>query len=353
MARSILQFAEGVNVKYYGAVGNGVTDDTAAIALAISAIPSTGGVLIFPPGTYVTSGGFTLAYPTAVIGYGKAGFDGATGAVSRVLCNSATATLFTVTAYHSRFENIALSNTAATAPTDGSAVVVAGDTLVQRVDFDSVSVNGFYINIDVQVGCSWSMENCWLYSPVLYGLKIRNTENGDAGDWAISNTNFFAAVYDSDAAIRMESSGGGKIINCKFNMAIDTKKFLHGIDVNIPAGGQTSILLISNSSFENVRGNGINASVISTGRFGYIFVTGSQFALYENTTGHAISITADTLGNSNGVIIANNIFLGGASVSAIDLTKINQVSITDNINYSFGSLLTQSGCTNVVGDGLT
>lgn len=40
-----------VNVKNYGAVGDGVTDDAPAILAAIAALPD-GGVLVFPPATY-------------------------------------------------------------------------------------------------------------------------------------------------------------------------------------------------------------------------------------------------------------------------------------------------------------
>lgn len=41
-----------INVSVYGAVGDGVTDDTEALLLAIDALPDTGGTLIFPTGTY-------------------------------------------------------------------------------------------------------------------------------------------------------------------------------------------------------------------------------------------------------------------------------------------------------------
>jgi hypothetical protein len=44
-----------INVKTYGATGNGSTDDTFAINRAISAIPSAGAQLYFPCGTYVIS----------------------------------------------------------------------------------------------------------------------------------------------------------------------------------------------------------------------------------------------------------------------------------------------------------
>ena len=44
-----------IDVTSFGATGNGTTDDTAAILVAVAAIPPTGGVLFFPPGTYKTT----------------------------------------------------------------------------------------------------------------------------------------------------------------------------------------------------------------------------------------------------------------------------------------------------------
>lgn len=41
-----------VNVKSYGALGDGSTNDSTAVTAAIAAIPATGGVLYFPAGTY-------------------------------------------------------------------------------------------------------------------------------------------------------------------------------------------------------------------------------------------------------------------------------------------------------------
>jgi len=43
---------ETVSVKDFGAVGDGVTDDTAAFNLAIAAVPSEGGTILIPSGTY-------------------------------------------------------------------------------------------------------------------------------------------------------------------------------------------------------------------------------------------------------------------------------------------------------------
>lgn len=49
---TIVAIPSVINVKAYGATGDGVTDDTAAIRAAIAAIELTGGILFFSPGTY-------------------------------------------------------------------------------------------------------------------------------------------------------------------------------------------------------------------------------------------------------------------------------------------------------------
>ena len=42
-----------INVRNFGAMGNGVTDDTAAFQAAINALPASGGVIVVPSGTYM------------------------------------------------------------------------------------------------------------------------------------------------------------------------------------------------------------------------------------------------------------------------------------------------------------
>ena len=56
---AIFRPAATINVKQYGAAGDGKTDDTAAIQAAIDAAPLAGATVQFPPGTYLVAPGKT------------------------------------------------------------------------------------------------------------------------------------------------------------------------------------------------------------------------------------------------------------------------------------------------------
>lgn len=62
-ARTVLaRLRDTINVKDFGAIGDGVADDTSAIQAALDAIPNSGAILLFPAGSYrVTT---TLILPT-------------------------------------------------------------------------------------------------------------------------------------------------------------------------------------------------------------------------------------------------------------------------------------------------
>lgn len=59
LAGKVLKSTFWLNVKDYGAQGDGATDDTAAIQAAINAVPASGGCVYFPKGAYITSAPLT------------------------------------------------------------------------------------------------------------------------------------------------------------------------------------------------------------------------------------------------------------------------------------------------------
>lgn len=335
------------NVEEYGAIGDGITDNTIAIDTAIAALDvNGGGVLYFPAGTYLTSGSHTLANPTIVLGDGSLNWnsDTVTASASMIECASTTATVFTITTPRGAFKDIAIVNTAGSPPSSGAGVEVSGAAVSQWINFHNVVIAKFYINVDVQTGSQWVMDSSLLIGAVQYNLKIDNTINPDAGDWNLSNSYFFGGSGNNTAAcIRIEGSGGGKIVNCKINQAAGGGSPQYGID--LASNETTSILLVSNSSFENL---GVTAIRITTtgGTWDYMTFIGNQFALYGGS-GNAIDINCGALGQVEWVNIHDNIFKG-AGTNAISLTNVNRVNIGGNHNVDFTNLLAQSGCTNIV-----
>lgn len=341
-------YLEWINVKDHGAEGDGSTDDTDYINGAISAIPSTGGILYFPPGEYYTTGGFELDYPTLVLGGGRAIHLG-TDAVTQVDCDSATAVLFTCNADWSLFQDIALKNVISSTPSAGSGIKVISSHNYQSVSYENVSVYGFYIDVDVQVGAYWTMNRCAVLGPVLYGLKIQNTVSVDVGDWNISNTNFNTGDYDPDSAIRIESSGGGKIVNCKINKSPSATYFTRGIDLYMADGDQTSNLLVANTSIENLSstGTGIYMATAGTGLYQHIMLVNNQISI-GNTSGYAIYMNSNTAGYLRRVSILGNMLSAqsGNTNAAIDLTNVNDGFAIGNIDKNFGSLISRTSCSN-------
>lgn len=57
-----------INVMAYGARGDGVTDDTAAIQAALNAVTADGGTVYLPQGTYLISAALSTANPTHLLG---------------------------------------------------------------------------------------------------------------------------------------------------------------------------------------------------------------------------------------------------------------------------------------------
>jgi hypothetical protein len=74
------RLAQVLNVKDFGATGNGSTDDTAAIQAALNATPSQGAVVFFPAGTYRVTATLTIPSVTDISG----GSGGITGTVKPV-----------------------------------------------------------------------------------------------------------------------------------------------------------------------------------------------------------------------------------------------------------------------------
>ena len=144
----------GVNVKDYGAVGNGTTDDTAAIATALA----TGRSVLFPAGTYLT-GAQTVASAGQIL-FGE-------GAASIILAQSAASNLFTVSADQVGFQDLRLNGAATGNVNTTFAIYTAAASparymTVERVVFSGAdAAHGFNNAIKFDTNSSYAtVVNC-------------------------------------------------------------------------------------------------------------------------------------------------------------------------------------------------
>jgi hypothetical protein len=156
---AIDKFSERVSVLDYGAVGDGVTDDTTAIAAAI--IGAAGGVLYFPGGSYKVSSALTINSALTVYGdYHN----------TLITTTSATANIFTVTSPYVRIIGLNL---------DSSATRSAGwyidinDTSYVQCSVTDCEMRNWIGGIRVK-GTSSTIESCKLYNGIATtGVAIR------------------------------------------------------------------------------------------------------------------------------------------------------------------------------------
>jgi hypothetical protein len=83
--RYVFRSRSAINVKDYGATGDGMTDDLTAIQSAIAALPSTGGTLFFPHGNYKCSDTLTFDQKWSVVLAGEGGLSGGAVPASRLV----------------------------------------------------------------------------------------------------------------------------------------------------------------------------------------------------------------------------------------------------------------------------
>lgn len=209
--------------------------------------------------------------------------------------------------------NVTLALNAANAVTTND-VINFGGLMYQKVDYQGVQVSGFNIGIDIKTGALWSMHNTNITGSVLYGIRINNVVNSDAGDWTISNSSVFTissggAYSGGTSAIRIEGSGGGKIVNSKINEGNGVPGWTNGIDV--VGNGGTVDLLIANCSIEGTAGG---SAININGLWPFIVITNSEIGF--GTPAHAVNAV-----NTSNVIVSGTVLQGSYSGTAVNFSN--------------------------------
>ena len=274
-------FASWVNVKTaFGAKGDGLTDDTAAIQKAFNSINSSGNnpVLWFPAGTYVLSSTLTLTHlnsfsirgedPTSTI-LKWAGPNGATMLqtdastyfrISRLTMDgsgkAATAEDFTTLSnspggYYSTFNEI--SDQHIIGVTTGIKLSVAAETTIERVFFDGLSGYGvtlgnfntlnIFINDSLFKNCGTGVSNI----PGAGNFVVTNSyfERSAVADLSIGNTGYFTSRHNTSSGSTAHFVAGNAGQNAA-QITIQNSTILDPSSVPFQIGNEGPLMLIDN-----------------------------------------------------------------------------------------------------------
>jgi hypothetical protein len=172
---------ETVSVKDFGAVGDGVTDDTLAIQAALDSVDQfvgpfslfnekRGGTIYVPPGRYVVSSTLTLRSGTVLIGSGE---DDAVFLSTIALGNVFEFLDGAVgTTHYIGISDLAVVQDTSVVHAGGAAISISNG-YAASINFKNVKTLGTYVGIYLDSCLASSLENVISFSHVTYGFRTR------------------------------------------------------------------------------------------------------------------------------------------------------------------------------------
>lgn len=285
------------NVRQYGALGNGSTDDTAAIQAAVAAA-SSGGIVFFPSGTYFVTTPLVLSNPNVqIMGCGigsiiqaKSGFSGA----QLVLCSGN----FTGVC------NIQLSFNAGPASSNpaADAIKVSGAVGVVCRDLFMQYINGYVVN-----SVATSSNACSnLILDNIHGYLCAqgvHTQGVSGSSWM----------------------GVQHFLNCNMDGGQNGDCYLFE---------DISDVICTNILGSNTAGSGVSARI--KGKCAAIYLENVDFGPYPGpSTGNIVSIESGSNGTPNQCSIRGGIVEGG--LAGVNISAATNIEIVDLQIYNNGT----------------
>jgi len=265
------KFDDFVNVRDFGATGNGSTDDTNAINRALQQIyiesenlndPRTRRTIYIPGGTYLTSNVISIPPNASLVG------DGPNNTIIKL-----------------QFGNLSVANTADSAFQSGSTIGSGGATLPDSIDISGIK---FYNSAaDVQV-------------PIL------NIDS--ASNVRITNTSFESNVkagtfYPNVVEILSTNTS-------THNVVLDKVQILGGGNGIVNMGSTTKAVSVVNSQFDNLTNTAVVLNSIDS------------FSSINNYYGEVITVSK-VAGATNWVTIGDTYFTGSNPLTGAYLGNLN------------------------------
>lgn len=328
-----------LNVRSYGATGDGATDDSSAIAAAIAAVPADGGTVYFPAGTYMVPK--TVGLTCAVSNVRFAG-DTAGSVLKYSLASGATKVLLDITSV----SNIVVENLTF----DGNAAALTGfvPTMLRVKQSSNVSIRNcrFIESTGTGIGLTdatyvWITGN-YFHTLDYSGINLAlNTDPGVYNEniWITDNylEDCQLAAVAGNGAIQVRSIGLHRNVHVLNNIVLNFGKVGIGMDnvvqsiisgnVVIHDGGSTYGECIVLGGSENVVSNNFARNNHKS--------YAACILLYAGTGASGVPVA------SNNQIIGNRCTYSAAGVDivfAVDDGEVSGLVIQNNhcYNNSYG-----------------
>nr|DAX04391.1 MAG TPA: tail fiber protein [Bacteriophage sp.] len=326
-----------VNVKQFGAKGDGTTDDTAAIQNAINAIPKTGGILYFPPGKYIQGDGTGLDYQP-----GDTTYSEPTNRDIRYIFDSYDH--LTISGYGAVIEaninNPSTEKHAGLVFTNCTNIIIKGLTYDGRLDKrpktiladgslynkqHGIDIRGYNENITlIDVTCTRCMMDGFFIGGLWANKELKPT--------GIRMLNCIS-TYNYRQGLSVVSADNGEILNCQFSYTGVIKSTAPSAGIDFECD-ETTIerndnWIVHNCKFLNNVGTGVAISLASNN----IEVTSSYFynnAMHINC-GSMSSISAQF---GNNLKISKNTFKIDAAPSSLN-SESNSLAFYNAVDIDF------------------
>jgi parallel beta-helix repeat protein len=342
----------------YGAVGNGITDDTVAIQAAITAAQSAGGGTVqFGAKTYLVTASLTITSSNVILA-------GVTSGSTTITCNSASADIIQVTGtgafqsgtniFYTQFRNLRVSRSVSpTGTASGFHLILTNNTKFYNVEsFDSSR-------------CFWhgSAGNALTEYQQCEAAFTATTTTGTVYGWYLDGGNFgnFSG-RNLDSLVINAASGASTIYGLYLTGAyvadlycegFETSECHYGVYINaLTSGTGFGISNYQNDNIHFVRCIQDNCQIAAYsinnlyGYNSYVEISGGYVAAFTGASTPLIDIE-----NSAGVIITNvNIRYGGNGTGTNPGVYINGSHSTNNI-VSGNSLYAQDAGTAIAVNG--
>jgi hypothetical protein len=323
-----------VSIADFGCVGNGSTDNTAALQLAVDSGAT---------GLYVPKGQFNLDDLVTINSSVRFFGDGFGSSI--FAATSATQNIFKVTTtLPVDFQDLCISSTT---PKTAGIAVEYNPTGATQNNFSMINRVHFMFQFQALdfVKCAYQhVLNCHFDNNSDDGtlIKVRNTTSVDAGDQAIINNSFYGGTNVTH--VKYEGGGGLRVIGNKFLQGVS------GIATGFAAGVTTGILIVNGNSFDGQTGNSISLTNAASGvSFTDIVIDANQF---NGSPSVAFIYAAQLAGSGLGrcSITSNHMIQHTGIVPLISLESGGQFSLFGNqldgagghVGLSVGSAVTNS-----------